>query len=70
MNLYLIDGHITITPYMGRTYPIIDEMTQRIIWADTYEEACAKYEKHWEDRGGGDGDNYVVSDVSGSEAIR
>ena len=68
MNLYLIEGEVVYTPYMGFAEDV--KNTNRIVLASSFEEACEKYEKYWTDQNKEYSHDYRVLTITGSEAIQ
>lgn len=66
MELFLVCGKIRRQEYMGDE-KIVDDM--RIIKAETFEEACEKYTKYWDDRTSQYSHYYTILSADVTETI-
>lgn len=64
--LFLVSGEVIKRAYMGRDS---EEQETRIVEADDYDSAIAKFANHFESMGDRYGDSYSVYNVVCNEAI-
>lgn len=67
MKLYLVKGRVVRASYMNNTDKA--EWQSRVVWADSWEEACEKFTKHFEDNSDPYSVSYRVNSVEAHEEI-
>jgi hypothetical protein len=66
VKLFLAKGEISRRPYEGESEEIKDT---QLVWAETWEEAKAKYKAYWDDRNSSYSVSYWVNWVDLDEAL-